>query len=296
MAGQGEPSMTEKTSEQPNDMAVLIKHLANLVTDKQQVRIKEPNTYDGTRDALLIDGWIRSVERYATFHNWDQTRTCLLGSTLLRDRADAWYRTLENSDDQPTTWLELKRLLIDFFRPDNSVRIARDKLAVLKQTGNLVDYINQFMDIKLGIPTMTDEEACDKFTRGLATKQMRAHVRQYEAETLKAAVRAALSFDSAQQEENYSPVQNHGQQVDDPMEIDAIDQRRGNGYSGGNRRFGGMSNTRSNNGGSRSGYNSATCYYCHKSGHLKRNCKTRLADIRRLDEQHSQRRKRQDFQ
>ncbi|OBZ81557.1 Transposon Tf2-9 polyprotein, partial [Choanephora cucurbitarum] len=262
-----------------DNMAELIRQFTSILSENKQVRIKEPNTYDGTRDALLIDGWIRSIERYTEFHGWSTEKSCLFATTLLRDRADAWYRTLEVSNDTPTSWLEFKRLLIDFFRPDNSVRIARDKLAALRQTGNLVDYVNAFMDIKLAIPGMTDEEACDKFVRGLALKSMRAHIRQYEADTLKDAVRAALSYDSAQREEDFvRPVNGvRSKVVDDPMELDALDSRRGNfsnyhrggGFSRtggsargdfGSRRFGG------NSGGSNN-----LCYYCDKPGHMKRN-------------------------
>ena len=282
-----------------DNMAELIKQFTTVLAENKQVRIKEPNTYDGTRDALLIDGWIRSVERYTEFYGWSTEKSCLFATTLLRDRADAWYRTLEVANDTPTSWLEFKRLLIDFFRPDNSVRIARDKLAALKQTSNLVDYINAFMDIKLAIPGMTDEEACDKFVRGLAMKSMRAHIRQYEADTLKDAVRAALSFDSAQQEEDFVRTPNlvKAKTVDDPMDLDALDSRRGRYPNGGYNR-GGFGGSRGTSGPRRfnSGNNNGECYFCGKEGHLKRNCRQRLNEIRKLDEQHAKKRGRQDFQ
>ncbi|KAI8331411.1 hypothetical protein BD560DRAFT_341537, partial [Blakeslea trispora] len=51
---------------------------------------------------------------YTDFHGWGPEKSCLFATTLLRDRADAWYRTLEVSNDTPSTWLEFKRLLIDF--------------------------------------------------------------------------------------------------------------------------------------------------------------------------------------
>lgn len=252
-----------------------------------------------------------SVERYVNFQGWDSQRSYLFGTTLLRDRADAWFRTIELTDEAPTTWLELKRLITEFFRPDNSVRIARDRLAVLRQTGDLVTYINNFMDIKLAIPGMTDEEGCDKFIRGLTSKQMRSHIRQYEANTLKEAIHAALAFDSAQHEDDsFVTLNNRPKQrvVDDPMDLDAIDDRnyqrsnsrytnnypRNQNYSSGYSRNQGPSagytrerNYRSNNySRNNSGGTTASCYYCHKTGHLKRNCRTRLSDIKKLDEKH----------
>jgi hypothetical protein len=56
------------------DMAELIKKFTAAMTDSKQTRIKEPNVYDGTRDALLIDGWIRSVERFINFNGWTPER------------------------------------------------------------------------------------------------------------------------------------------------------------------------------------------------------------------------------
>ena len=69
-----------------------------------RIRMSEPLPYNGTRDALVVDGWIRSVERFAAFHDWDDVKTFRFAVTLLRDRADAWYRTLEASDKLTASW------------------------------------------------------------------------------------------------------------------------------------------------------------------------------------------------
>ena len=137
-----------------------------------RIRMSEPVPYNGARDALVVDGWVRSVERFAAFHEWDDAKTCRFAVTLFRDRADAWYRTMEATDKLDTSWLELKRDLIAFFRPDNSIKIARDKLCNLKQTSDIVSYINEFMDLKLALPGMNEEEATDKFIRGLSLSRM----------------------------------------------------------------------------------------------------------------------------
>ncbi len=308
--------------EAPTTLEVLAKLL-----DKQsdyRIRMSEPLPYDGTRDALMIDGWVRSVERFSDFHEWDDTKTCRFAITLLRGRADAWCRTLEAGDEFPTSWLELKRLLIAFFRPDNSTRIARDKLVSLKQTTDLVGYINQFMDIKLALPNMNEEEATDRFVRGLSNRRMRAFIRQNCEESLQEVIRTALSFDSADRDSYYEPQPSRRQQkyIDDPMDIDALDDynddvyamgnyrnrrtfdRRYNNYNNynndrrynnnhyNNNNFNRNSNTRNTN----NNQSNVTCFYCDKRGHIKALCPVRRADIKALDNNKQRQSRNKDFQ
>lgn len=284
--------------------------LASLL-DRQsdyRIRMPEPPTYDGTRDSLVVDGWVRSVERFSDFHKWDDEKTFRFAVTLLRARADAWFRTMEVSGESITSWLELKRELVAFFKPDNSVRIARDKLRNLKQTSNILTYINEFMDLKLNIPGMNDEEATDRFIHGLSLSRMRSHIRQNDCTKLQDAIKSALSFDSSEYENyNYRPARRQQPQyVDDPMDIDMIDELNAMNFR--NRRFN-NNNQRSYNNRPSNRYNNnnrysnndtgnsnVTCYYCNKKGHIKSLCATRRADIRALDEKHQKQSRYKDFQ
>ncbi|KAI9346661.1 hypothetical protein BD770DRAFT_306515, partial [Pilaira anomala] len=65
------------------------------------IRLKEPDIYTGTRDALVIDSWIRSVERYSSFYKMDNEQSLAFATTLLRERADAWYSVIENGAERP---------------------------------------------------------------------------------------------------------------------------------------------------------------------------------------------------
>lgn len=275
--------------------------LASLL-DRQsdyRIRMPEPPTYDGTRDTLVVDGWVRSVERFSDFHKWDDGKTFRFAVTLLRTRADAWFRTMEINNEPITSWLELKRELVTFFRPENSVRIARDKLRNIRQTSDLTTYINEFMDLRLNIPGMNNEEAADRFIHGLSLSRMRSHVRQNDCDTLQEAIKSALSFDASEYEKyNYRPTRRQQPQyVDDPMDIDMIDEL--NAMNPRNRRFNSNNQrnynnrpaNRFNNNNNRYENNTnnssnVTCYYCHKKGHIRSLCSTRRADIRALDEKH----------
>lgn len=237
-------------------------------------RTVEPPTYDGARDAVMIDSWVRTLERYASYQRWDSVQTKNYAVTLLRGRADTWYRTLEtNPVEEPEDWLSFKRELIDFFRPDDASRIARDKLAAYRQVGNLNNYINGFMDIIASIPGITEEESCDKFMRGIANRDTRSQVRQAQATTLREAIRVAIAHDSAIHE-NPAFYRKNNWSYNNPNTPRTSAPPRGP-YAGEPMDLSVMSSSPRSN---------IRCHYCGNIGHVRRFCKTRSEDIRKLEE------------
>jgi len=280
------------------------------LTAGNRFKTNEPSTYDGTFEATVIDSWIDAVERYTSIQGWDDAQIGLYAITLLRGRANAWFRSTKKPDEPNPGWLELKRTLITFFRPDDTTLIARDKLACLRQNSDLRTYIDQFIDIKLAIPTMPDDDAADRFTRGLKDPKLRIHLRQNGIHSLNEAIHSAIAFTSGEERYSYTPVRRTQQYMDDPMDIDMLDDinsmnnynkkrpfnnsnnnqynNRSNNFNRNNNRF---SNNNSNN---NYNNNNITCYYCNKKGHIKSLCPTRRADIKALDEKR-QRQFRKDF-
>lgn len=283
-----------------NDMADLVNNLAKLIREvnkNKNIKAKEPNDYHGDRDAVKIDGWISAVENYARIQGMDDEELGIYSLGLLKDKADTWYRTIEKPREGEASlgWLELKRALVEFFCPENSELIARDKIAKLEQTGDVNTYINTFMDYKLAIKNMTDAEACDKFMRGLKNINTAAYVRQHYDGTLRTATKSALNFDSAHYQDMMfgPPVRAPVYQptyVNDPMELDWIDNRqqnnRYNRNNNGGSRYGngrgGYNNNRSRGGGNSN--SNGVCFFCNKPGHVKRFCRERLNEIKKLDD------------
>lgn len=257
---------------------------ANTSTASSSTRLKLPDSYDGTRDAVMIDRWIGAVERHKRFHDWDETRTMQFASTLLSGDADTWYRATEiNTDEAPKSWLEFKRLLIEAFKPPNAKTLARERLRTCVQTSTIQQYVNEFQNVKLSLPDITEDEACDRFVSGLVDDQLVAQIHDVDEDelTLRMAFNMALSYEAARRPRvlaptpmalaspRYHPVMQHQvpnritssltpAMVDDPMDLDSMQSR---------------------------GYTVEGCFYCGMVGHIRENCFERLRDIKAMEQQ-----------
>ncbi|OAD79444.1 CCHC-type zinc finger transcription factor [Phycomyces blakesleeanus NRRL 1555(-)] len=130
---------------------------------------------------------------------------------------------------------------------------------------------------------MNDEEALDKFVRGLHPT-IRGNVLAARPVDVDDACNIALAYASGLhlgQQNNYAPVPQPYQQTyqqpyqqqysgPEPMDLDAIQGCRNNYRSRPPQKR-----------------NVATCHWCGEVGHFKRNCRDRLAAIRQLDEARS---------
>ena len=138
----------------------------------------KPLKYNGDRDRFKIDNWISSVEDYQSFRGWDDEKTFRFAKTLLVDMAAIWLRNINDlSDHKISTWVSLKSSIVQQFRPTNTIIQLREQLHSLTQKTTISEYIKEFLTIRLGIPRMSDDEAVDKFTRGLKNKDVRAQIR-----------------------------------------------------------------------------------------------------------------------
>ncbi|KAI8886063.1 hypothetical protein K501DRAFT_270150 [Backusella circina FSU 941] len=198
---------------------------SNLHPLGKRIKLKEPPVYEGEQDAVKIDGWIRSVERYADFQQWDDTRTGILA-----------------------------------------------------------------------IDTMTDEEATDKFIRGLKGKGMRIFVRQQDDEKLNTAINAAIGYNSAEHENipnHQQPTYRPSPENENPMDLDVMYSRT-NRNRGQNRNHTRNQNQNQNQNYRQRDLTNYRCYYCQKLGHERKDCRKRRNDIKALDDEAF--RNRQDFQ
>ena len=160
-----------------------------------------------------------------------------LGVTLLTGSAKVWFNNLRLLNSTPTTsWLGFKQELRAFFKPDNAIPIARDRVCNLKQTASIAQYVQEFITIKLSIPRRTDEEAVDKFISGLRGPAARINIKdniQMESPVLSEAIWAAHVFKGNRMNVvslpnkglSMSAMDNSGLMLDDPMDLSVVEQK-----------------------------------------------------------------------
>ena len=148
---------------------------------------------------------------------------------LLTDQAKNWLISYENDDNTTEKWSALKNSIIILnFKPANTIVILRDQLYNLKQTSSISNYNAEFLDVKLSITNITNDEAIAQFVRGLKDSELKNRInRLYRAETappLHEVITEANIFESSTLSSqsyvtpnNYNG-RNNAREVDDPME------------------------------------------------------------------------------
>ncbi|KAG1116507.1 hypothetical protein G6F42_013675 [Rhizopus arrhizus] len=310
----GSSSDTTGGSSEIVQLANILKEviLAKTSKDDDLDFLERPKGYNGTRDPFIIESWIQTLEDFAQIKNYNDEKTTKLGITLLTGAAKVWYQNLRLLNSAPSGWVHFKAELRAFFKPDNSIAVARDRMRALRQTGSISQYVQEFMTTKLSIPRMTDEEAVDKFLAGLRDPNARIHIKDniyMEEPVLNEAIRAAHNYEGNRIDATPSfsrgfSASGNDHQADDPMDLSVAERRElynmmkswnssggGGGYRGGfrggfrggangirgafrSRGRGGQQQRGGNRGGRTRGGGRAgvQCHNCEGFGHYMRDC------------------------
>ena len=241
-------------------------------------KLPEPDTYHGDRSPGAVESWVRTMERYLELTSLDDHEWVPYAVMKLRDEAEEWWQQRSFLGPIVAEWIEFRKFIIEEFRPLNATQQARDKLAVLHQTGTVIDYVAQFRGVRIQIPTMTDEEALDRFTRGLQD-DIRAHVVTRFPSNSEEAQRMALAYESARNirhellsntttphQDNRTPEYLRSNGVA-PMDLDVIRSRP---LQQGWRNYGNQSRSRPSR--TPSNMHNKQCYNCGGMGHIARLC------------------------
>jgi len=109
--------------------------------------------------------------QYADITNIPLARRPKLAATYLDDKAATWWMHLVSqqpgNNADAITWQIFYDGLLTAFKPVNSKKIARNKVAALKQTHSVQKYNDEFRTICREIDDMSDAEKLDRYMRGL---------------------------------------------------------------------------------------------------------------------------------
>ena len=294
------------------DIAKIIAEAINQTNQKKEekvihsaVKVPPPSSYNGERNPTVIDLWCQNVERYLTFYNLPTDQWVSYAVNLLRGRAQTWWNRLCSRETVPTQWEPFVVKLNDEFKPAYSLKSARDRLANCRQESTVTRYVEAFQDILLELPSVSDDESLDRFVRGLK-EAPRIHVLTKDPFDFDEAVKFAIAYESARSagiipmDIHNNPRQQQQQQqqyVYDPMDLSAMLQRNQQQYRNSDnyqqRQFGSnhnnYSSNRNNNNYNNRQYNTRDnreCFWCKKTGHLIKDCRSRKADLKRFEEEH----------
>ena len=112
-----------------------------------------------------IDAWFFTLERYFKKADISQDEKVDFAVDYLRDGALTTYRSIENRDSIP--WNEFKRIFYSAYQCQNIQKVLRKKLASLRQTGTITEYIHSFNHLINQIKNMSEDDKIDRFTEGL---------------------------------------------------------------------------------------------------------------------------------
>ena len=204
------------------------------MTDNEEVegldqKPNKPECFEGKRDMLLVNTWMYKIEQYLALTQLrkpsltltDANKISFASSFFTSTAAVSWFTTVQNGNI-PTTWRDFTAWIRAEFVPSDHLHQARDKLRKLKQITSVSRYLDEFRNIVLTIPNMSDGEQLDRFVNGLKM-ETKIEVLKSSATTLSEAAKTALRIDSviwgARVHEKSNASGNENESNPDPMDI-----------------------------------------------------------------------------
>jgi hypothetical protein len=249
---QGAPQINQPATPQP-------------VPPPNPIAIKpdKPANFLGRRNES-VDSWLFQLHQYFALVPIPVERQPFFAATFFKENAALWWRSWveaqhrDQDNNIHVTWDQFTAAVRAQFRPINAERIAREKLASLRQTTSV------------DITEMSEADRLFSYIRGLK-KEIAALVQVSNPQSVAAAASTAENIDAVYWEHRSRPSsasRMSRQNEPMPMELDKVsiknvqlteEERRNLRRAGG-------------------------CFYCRELGHLARECPRKKARINAVEE------------
>jgi len=148
-----------------------------------------------------LPAWIfQAEEQLAMLNVTEDDLKIRIAGCALREAAKTWYYSVRSETlpetERITTWDSFKTAMREQFSPINPIKIARDQLAELRQTGGVREYTSKFRQLCTIIsPEISEWEKFDRYVRGLKPR-VRREVELRDISTFVEAVKLAEKVDN----------------------------------------------------------------------------------------------------
>eukprot|EP00253_Pinus_taeda_P015291 PITA_15291 len=166
---------TSKALEEAKDEISVLKRVVrhNSGIGVPHVKVKELESYDGTRSAKTLGNFLWDMKQYLERLGLpDGEAQVKVVAQFLTNDAKMWWRRrvdqmINGNADDITSWEDMKKTLQTHFSPQDETWEARTKIKFIKQTGSLQAYQREFSSAALELPDMAERDKVFNFIIGL---------------------------------------------------------------------------------------------------------------------------------
>jgi DNA-binding protein H-NS len=158
----------------------------------------KPNVFTGSpkSNAHL---WIAELKAYFNAAGINGNARTVFAIAQLKENALLWATSVPSLQNPSTVdFDQFETEFITRFSPITGSKQARSLLYVIKQTGSLANYMNEYLSLMARIPDLNDEDRCQKFIHGLRPALQMECMRS-NVNTLPEAMALAQRLDAVQQ-------------------------------------------------------------------------------------------------
>ena len=154
---------------------------------------KSPDTFDGSTPP--VNDWLFQMTLYFRATGIAQQNQLAFAASLLRGKALTWWRYHSRTGLEPERFEDFAGLVQRQFQSIDSVKLARDRLANIRQKTSVERFTAEFQEIILAIPGIHEGEALDRYIRALKPR-IRTEVSLRDPRSLQDAMAMAARFDA----------------------------------------------------------------------------------------------------